>query len=113
MISLRYTFLPQYNLREIIYLAIIARKQKKYMFSLRYTSKESKMAILRVILGKGGRPITAEQRDEMEQAAREYDQKVRDAIAKDERLKKMKPPKKKGRRSGTMHGRYLKALYGK
>jgi hypothetical protein len=71
------------------------------------------MAIIRIILGKDGRPISAEQRDEMERAAREYDQKVRDAIAKDELRKKMKPPKKKGRRSGTMHGRYLKAFYGK
>lgn len=72
------------------------------------------MATLHVILGKDGRPITAEQRDEMERKARAYDKKARVAIAKDEALKKAKP--KKGRkklRRGHMKGRYLKALYGK
>lgn len=72
------------------------------------------MATIRVILGKDGRPITPEQRDEMERAARIYDKKVRAAIAKDEALKKAKPKKKQKKlRRGHMKGRYLKALYGK
>ena len=72
------------------------------------------MAAIRVILGKGGRPITAEERDEMERQARIYDKKVRAAIAKDEALQKAKPKKKhKKLRRGHMHGRYLKVLYGK
>ena len=52
------------------------------------------MATIRAILGKGGRPITAEERDEMERQARIYDKKVRAAIAKDEALQKAKPKKK-------------------
>ncbi len=72
------------------------------------------MATIRVILGKGGRPIIAEERDEMERQTRIYDSKVRAAIAKDEALKKAKPKKKEKKlRRGSMHGRYLKALYGK
>ena len=62
--------------------------------------------IIRGTLGRDGRPITAKQREELDRAARVYDQKVRNAIARDKRFKKK--PKR-----GTMRGRYLKALYGK
>lgn len=62
--------------------------------------------IIRGTLGKDGRPITTKERDAMDREAHEYNQKVRNAIARDKQFKK-KP------KHGTMHGRYLKALYGK
>ena len=60
--------------------------------------------IIRGVLGKGGRPITAKEREEMDREVREYDQKVRNAVAKSKQFKKKR---------GTMRGKYLKALYGK
>lgn len=73
------------------------------------------MAVLKGILGKNRRPISPEERDEMERKAREYDQKVRRAIAlgKAAREAPFKSKKKKSTRRGTMHGRYMKAVYGK
>lgn len=73
------------------------------------------MAVLKVILGKNRRPISREERDEMEREAREYDQKVRRAIALDKSMQEAarKSKKKKGTRHGAMHGRYMKVVYGK
>ncbi len=71
--------------------------------------------MLKGILGKNRHPISPEERDEMERKAREYDQKVRRAIALDKAALEapLKSKKKKGTRRGTMHGRYMKVVYGK
>lgn len=73
------------------------------------------MAVLKGILGKNGRPISPEERDEMERKAREYDQKVRRAMALDNAMQEASPKskRKKSVGHGTMHGRYMKAVYGK
>lgn len=73
------------------------------------------MAVLKVILGKNRRPISPEERDEMEREAREYDRKVRHAIALDKAMQEasLKSKKKKGTKRGAMHGRYMKVVYGK
>lgn len=73
------------------------------------------MAVLKGILGKNRRPISPEDRDEMERKEREYDQKVRRAISWDKagREAPLKSKKKKSTRRGTMHGRYMKVVYGK
>ncbi len=73
------------------------------------------MAVLKGILGKNRRPISPEERDEMERKAREYDQKVRRAIALDKAAREvhLKSKKKKSTKRGTMHGRYMKVVYGK
>lgn len=73
------------------------------------------MAVLKVILGKNRRPISPEERDEMERKAREYDQKVHRAMSLDKAMQEAahKSKKKKGTRHGTMHGRYMKVVYGK
>ena len=73
------------------------------------------MAVLKGILGKNRRPISSEERDEMERKAREYDRKVRRAMALDKAMQEapLKSKKKKSTRRGTMHGRYMKVVYGK
>lgn len=73
------------------------------------------MAVLKGILGKNRRQISPEERDEMERKAGEYDQKVRRAIALDKAAREapLKSKKKKSTRRGTMHGRYMKVVYGK
>ena len=73
------------------------------------------MAVLKVILGKNRRPISPEERDEMERKAREYDQKVHRAMALDKAMQEAarKSKKKKGARRGAMHGRYMKVVHGK
>lgn len=73
------------------------------------------MTVLKGILGKNMRPISPEERDEMERKAREYDQKVRRAIALDKAMQEVarKSKKKKGAKRGTMHGRYMRVVYGK
>lgn len=73
------------------------------------------MAVLKGILGKNGRPISPEERGEMERKAREYDQKVRRAIALSKAMQKVSPEskKKKSTGHGTMRGRYMKVAYGK
>lgn len=73
------------------------------------------MAVLKGILGKDRRPISPEERDGMERAAREYDRKVRQAIALSGAMQGMplKSKKKKSTKRGTMHGGYMKVVYGK
>ena len=53
------------------------------------------MTILKGILGKNRRPISPEERDEMERKAREYDRKVRQAIARDKAMQGAPPKSKK------------------
>lgn len=73
------------------------------------------MAVLKGILGKNRSVISPEERDEMEREEREYDQKVHRAIALSKAMQEAayKSKKKKGTRHGTMHGRYMKVVYGK
>lgn len=73
------------------------------------------MAVLKGILGKNRRPISSEERDEMERKAREYDRKVRRTMALDKAMPEapLKSKKKKSTRRGTMYGRYMKVIYGK
>lgn len=73
------------------------------------------MAVLKGILGKNRRPISPEERDEMEREAREYDRKVRQAIALGKNIQEgsLKSKEKKSTKRGAMHGRYMKVVYGK